>query len=89
MSDQTAVPEGWTHHQQPPNIFRRYEFSAYGQTRTFLDRLADISKDTGLYPDISFGKTYVNVTIHANDGKAIGPDEIAFAVRSDEVALPQ
>lgn len=85
MPDQLVVPEGWTHHEQPPNLFRRYEFPGYAETRKFLERLADVSKDTGLYPDISFGKAYVNLTIHAEDGKAVGAEEIAFAVRADEV----
>ena len=88
MSDQSVVPEGWIQHEQPPNLFRRYEFSGYGETRAFLDRLAAESKETGLYPDISFGKAYVNVTIHAQDGKAVGAEEIAFAARADEVASP-
>lgn len=88
MSEQTAVPEGWTHHERPPNLFRRFEFDGYGDTRTFLERLAEVSKQTGLYPDISFGKAYVNVTIHAQDGKAVGAEETAFAARANEAALP-
>lgn len=88
MSDPSAVPEGWTHHEQPPNLFRRFEFAGYGETRTFLERLAEVSKESGLYPDISFGKSYVNVTIHALDGKKVGGEEMAFAARAVEAAAP-
>ena len=44
-------------------INQRFEFGSYGQTRLFLDQMADLSKREGYYPDVSFGKTYVNISI--------------------------
>ena len=32
-------------------------------TRNFLDRLGDYSESLNRFPDISFGKTYVNITL--------------------------
>ena len=49
------VPEGWTAVERPPSLFRRFEFAAYAQTRGFLDRLAALSEQTGVFPDLGFG----------------------------------
>jgi pterin-4a-carbinolamine dehydratase len=43
----------------------RFEFGSYLETRSFLDQMAGLSERMGFYPDISFGKTYVNVSIDA------------------------
>jgi len=50
-------------------INQRFEFGSYSQTRQFLDQLADLSKAEDYYPDTSFGKTYVNISIDS-DGQA-------------------
>ncbi len=47
---------------------KRYEFSSYDELRDFLDQAADISEKEGLYPDMGFGRDYVNITIHADEG---------------------
>jgi len=86
MSDSGKTVDGWTLSDRPPNLFRRFSFDSYDGTRTFLDRLADLSKETGYYPDISFGKNYANVTIHAKDGTKVGDDDRAFAQRANEFA---
>lgn len=86
MSDPSKTVEGWTLNDRPPNLFRRFAFDAYAGTRDFLDRLAELSKETGYYPDVSFGKNYANVTIHARDGKAIGEADREFARRAGAFA---
>lgn len=57
----------WREHNKPPRLERRYTFSAYSELREFLDRAADISETMDLFPDLSFGREYVNVTIHGYD----------------------
>jgi pterin-4a-carbinolamine dehydratase len=86
MSDTLPIPEGWRLVARPPSVFRRFQFDAYAQTRTFLDRLASLSESTGLYPDLGFGPTYVNVTIHGQGGVMPGEPELAFASRATELA---
>ena len=80
MTTEPRWPEGWTAVERPPSLYRRFEFPAYSETRAFLDRLADLSKDTGLYPDLSFSRTYVNVTVHGSDA-AVGEEARTFAAR--------
>lgn len=83
MTTETRWPEGWTAVERPSSLYRRFEFPAYPEARAFLDRLADLSKETGLYPDLSFSRTYVNVTVHASAGAAVGAEERQFAARAD------
>jgi 4a-hydroxytetrahydrobiopterin dehydratase len=59
----------WTERNRPARLERRYQFPDYGTLRDFLDRAADLSEKEGLYPDLGFGKDYVNVTIHADEGE--------------------
>ncbi len=86
MSAVLEPAEGWQKVAHPPSLFRRYEFASYSQTREFLDRLALLSEETRLFPDLGFGRTHVNVTIHAAGGTAPGATEIDFARRAATLA---
>ncbi len=83
MTTEPQWPEGWTEVERPPSLYRRFEFAAYPETRAFLDRLAHLSKETGLYPDLSFSRTYVNVTVYASGGAAIDAEAREFAARAE------
>jgi pterin-4a-carbinolamine dehydratase len=82
MSSALALPKGWKPVEHPPSLFRRFEFASYAETRAFLDHLADLSKQTGIYPDLGFGRTHVNVTLHGTDGGPPGAGEVDFASRA-------
>ena len=86
MTTEPRWPEGWTEVERPPSLFRRFEFAAYSETRAFLDRLARLSKETGLYPDLSFARTYVNVTVYGSGGAAVDAEARTFAARADAIA---
>ena len=53
----------WDERKRPVRLERRFEFESYSETRDFLDRLGTLSDTRKIYPDISFGKDYVNITI--------------------------
>jgi len=83
-----GLPEGWKSVERPPSLFRRFQFAAYGDTRAFLDRLAALSQETGIYPDLGFSTTHVNVTIYGAGGSVPGNDEVEFAIRAAALAFP-
>ena len=87
MSETLPLPTGWKPVAHPPSLFCRYEFESYAGTREFLDALMLLSEETQLFPDLGFGKTHVNVTIHARDGKMPGAEEVAFAERAARLAM--
>lgn len=57
----------WRERGRPARLERRYEFSDYESLRDFLDRAAALSEQEGLYPDMGFGRDYVNMTIHPDE----------------------
>lgn len=77
---------GWKAQARPPSLFRRFDFTSYELTRAFLERLADHSEQTGLYPDLGFGPRYVNVTIHATAGGSLDAAQNAFALAATQLA---
>ena len=83
MTTETRWPDSWTEIERPSSLHRRFEFSAYPETRAFLDRLASLSKETGLYPDLSFSRTYVNVTVYGSGGAAVDAEAREFAARAE------
>lgn len=78
------MEQPWTQRPRPDRLGRRIEFSDYEATRVFLERLNTLSEQQSRFPDISFGRTYVNITLRAEleDG-AIGDVDQAFAAAID------
>ena len=78
------MDQPWTPRQRPERLERRIEFPDYESTRVFLERLNQLSESTSRFPDISFGRTYVNLTVRPEDGDApITEVDHAFAVSID------
>ena len=78
----------WDKRNRPDRLERRLEFETYEATRDFLDRLGGLSESKKIYPDISFGKTYVNITLRpANEEQdALLTDlEYKFTTEIDEL----
>lgn len=84
-----AAPPGWESAKgsAAPSISKKFTFERYAVTREFLDRVADLSEEDGYHPNISFGTTYVNITIDARDGEALGEADRAFAEAVDRLAV--
>ena len=69
---------------RPERLERRLEFPDYETTRTFLERLNALSEREGRFPDISFGRTYVNLTVRAEaDESVLGEADTQFAAAID------
>jgi 4a-hydroxytetrahydrobiopterin dehydratase len=78
--------EGWRQRKRPECLEKRFEFESYEKTRDFLDALGDLSERVSRFPDISFGKTYANITIRPledNEKEEITKVEHDFATQID------
>jgi 4a-hydroxytetrahydrobiopterin dehydratase len=73
----------WTQRPRPDRLERRIEFDDYESTRSFLERLNALAESEGRFPDISFGRTYVNLTLRPEDEQPVGEDDQAFAAAID------
>lgn len=87
MTETLTPPPGWQFVAKPASLFRRYDFASYAETRDFLDRLAGLSEAVGLYPDLGFGRTHVNVTVHLSRDPEAREAGLRFAAQA--AALPQ
>jgi 4a-hydroxytetrahydrobiopterin dehydratase len=78
----------WQERPRPARIEGRYEFESYQALRDFLDSAAELSEREGLYPDMGFGRDYVNITIHAEEGStSLADKQRRFARLLDELRL--
>lgn len=82
--DDSSDLTGWRINNEPPVMTKRYEFDAYDETRLFINALADLSENTGYFPNLTFGKTQVTVTIFT-DEKELGGKEFDFASETDKL----
>ena len=73
----------WTQRTRPDRLERRIEFEDYESTRSFLERLNALAESEGRFPDISFGRTYVNLTLRPDDEQPVGEVDQAFAAAID------
>lgn len=83
--DDNSIP-GWLKQDLPPLLSKRFEFESYSETRRFLDGVTRLSEKKQLYPNLSFGKTYVSVTIDA-EGKKLSPQCITLAQEIDGLVV--
>ncbi len=70
-----AMSETWQVRKRPARLEGRVEFADYNATRDFLDRLAELSEREQSYPNLSFGRTYVNITLDSPEDE----DEVSEA----------
>ena len=78
----------WKLKNRPVCLERRFEFKTYEETRNFLDRLGEFSEKVNRFPDISFGKTYVNITLRPEedtDEEEIKSSDYDFANEIDRL----
>ena len=84
------MSQQWQERIRPARLERRYDFADYPSLRDFLDRAADISEREGLYPDMGFGRDYVNVTIHADEeSNELGEQQRRLAAEYDALLEEQ
>ncbi len=79
----------WKQKTRPVCLEKRFEFENYSATRDFLDRLGAMSEELERFPDISFGKTYVNITLRPDsdeEGAQISEADHDFAKRIDRLS---
>jgi len=85
---QGGAAHPWRRRERPLRLERRLVFGGYEILRDFLDRAGDLSEETGIYPNLSFGRTYVNMTLFADDGGELNAETERFAQRLDSLVEP-
>ena len=73
----------WNLRESPSRIEKRFEFKEYSKISQFLGNIEKLCKEKNIYPNISFGKNFVSVTIFL-DGKQISDFEKNFSHQIDK-----
>ena len=73
----------WKQRESPLRIEKRFEFEEYSKISKFMEKIDQLCKEKDMYPNISFGKNFVSVTIFL-DSEEITPDEKDFSNQIDK-----
>ncbi len=73
----------WNQRESPLRIEQRFEFEEYSKISQFMEKIDQVCKEKNMYPNISFGKNFVSVTIFL-DSEEISPLEKDFSNQIDD-----
>ncbi len=81
---QEAINESWKVQKRAQQLSRRYDFTDYDSLRDFLDNLEVLSEKESYYPDLTFSRSHVNVSIKSRDDELADVD-FEFALLVDNL----
>ena len=76
----------WNERESPSRIEKRFEFEQYSKTSKFIEKIEKLCKEKDIYPNISFGKNFVSLSIFL-DNKEISGKEKDFSMDIDKFYL--
>ena len=76
----------WNKRESPLRIEKRFEFAEYSKISKFMEKIEKLCKKKDIYPNISFGKNFVSLSIFL-DGKEISSKEKDFSTEIDKLYL--
>ena len=53
----------WNKRESPLRIEKRFEFKEYSKISKFMGEIEKLCKEKDIYPNISFGKNFVSISI--------------------------
>ena len=53
----------WNQRESPPIFEKRFVFEEYSTISKFMKKVDELCKEYNIYPNISFGKNFVSITI--------------------------
>ena len=76
----------WNERESPLRIEKRFEFEQYSKIRKFMEKIEKLCKEKNIYPNISFGKNFVSLSIFL-DNKEKSDKEKDFSKEIDKFYL--
>ena len=76
----------WNKRESPLRIEKRFEFEEYSKISKFMGKIEELCKKKDIYPNISFGKNFVSLSIFL-DSKEISKKEKDFTEDIDKFYL--
>ena len=76
----------WNERESPLRIEKRFEFEQYSKISKFIEKIEKLCKERDIYPNISFGKNFVSLSIFL-DKKEISDKVKDFSMDIDKFYL--
>ena len=76
----------WNERESPLRIEKRFEFEEYSKISKFMEKIEKLCKKKDIFPNISFGKNFVSLSIFF-DNKKISDREKDFSKDIDKFYL--
>ena len=76
----------WNERESPLRIEKRFEFEQYSKISIFIEKIEKLCKERDIYPNISFGKNFVSLSIFL-ENKEISEKEKDFSKNIDNFYL--
>ena len=76
----------WNKRESPLRIEKRFEFEEYSKISKFMEKIEKLCKEKSIYPNISFGKNFVSLSIFL-DCKEISIEQKDFSKYIDQFYL--
>ena len=59
----------WNQRESPLRLEKRFEFEEYSRISKFMKMVDELCKEKNIFPNISFGKNFVSITIFLDSEK--------------------
>ena len=59
----------WNQRESPLRVEKRFEFDEYSRISKFMKLVDDLCKEKKIYPNISFAKNFVSITLFLSSEK--------------------
>ena len=76
----------WNERESPLRLEKRFEFEEYSKISKFMGKIEKLCKEKDTYPNISFGKNFVSISIFS-DTEEISIKEKDFSKDIDKSFL--
>jgi pterin-4a-carbinolamine dehydratase len=76
----------WNKRESPLRIEKRFEFEQYSKISKFMEKIEKLCKEKDIYPNISFGKNFVSLSIFL-DSQELSSEEMDFSKDIDKFYL--
>ena len=76
----------WIERESPVRIEKRFDFEEYSKISKFMEKIDKLCKEKDIYPNISFGKNFVSLSIFL-ENKKLSEQEKDFSKDIDKFYL--
>ena len=76
----------WNQRESPLRVEKRFEFDEYSRISVFIKMVDELCKEKKIYPNISFSKNFVSMTIFLN-AENLSKIEKDFSKQIDDLYL--